>query len=394
MTIAEELKRAKEQIRVLERELVKAQQRENELYRIIETLDSHIFRCRKDENGEIIPLFSEGRIAQRYRLKTGQVEGKSLREIMGEKLYAELEPYYSKAFDGESVEYRGFLYGKRFFSVMVIPFLRGPTGQVKEVVGIIHDITEVHVSQIEAQRNSEVLNRFIDYNPYSIQILDGKGYHLRENKAYLNLFKTRPGENWSLLDDSQLKKSGLKGLLSRVLQGEVVETPPVWYNAHLTDPKHPDNPVCIGSVIFPVFLSSGKLEYIVLIREDITSRVEAEKALRSSERRMKNILMANPAVIYTSEIRKPWNWTFISENVFHLTGYSCHDFLRNEGLWLKCIHPEERDRVHSEIPLVFEEGYHITEYRFKCKNGEYIWILDESRIVMGDDGQPVWGRVT
>jgi hypothetical protein len=43
MTIAEELKRAKEQIRVLERELVKAQQRENELYRIIETLDSHIF---------------------------------------------------------------------------------------------------------------------------------------------------------------------------------------------------------------------------------------------------------------------------------------------------------------------------------------------------------------
>ncbi|SFF03429.1 PAS domain-containing protein [Thermophagus xiamenensis] len=394
MTISDELKRAKEQIRYLERELATARQRENEFYRIIDTLDSHIFRCRKNEKGDIIPLFSAGRIAQRYRLKNNQVIGKKLREVLGEKTYAELEPYYNKAFEGQSAEYRGFLYGKRFFSVMVIPFLRGPTGQVEEVVGIIHDITEVHITQLEAQRNSEVLNRFIDYNPYSIQILDSKGYHIRENKAFLNLFKTRPGKNWSLMDDWQVKNSGLNELLSRVLQGEVVETPPVWYNAHLTDSKYPNNPICVGSVIFPVFLSSGKLEYIVLIHEDITSRVKAEKALRSSERRMKNILMTNPAVIYTSEVNKPWNWTFISENVFRLTGYSCHDFLRNEGLWINCIHPDDRDRVQSGIPLVFEEGYHITEYRFKCKNGEYIWILDESRIVMGDDGQPVWGRVT
>ncbi|MGQ1891099.1 ATP-binding protein [Thermophagus sp. OGC60D27] len=389
MAISEELKRAQIKIRLLERELDQVRQKENEFYRIIETLESHIFRCKKDEKGEIIPLFSEGKIARRYRMRTHQVQGKTLRDIMGEKPYSYLEPYYIRAFEGESVEFRGFLYGSRYFSVRVLPSQRDAAGRVVEVVGITQDITEIHIAQIESKRNSEVLNRIIEYNPYSIQILDAKGHHIRENKAFLELFKTLPDQNWSLLDDNQILGQGLNDLLIRVKNGEVVETPPVWYNAHLTNKKYPDHPICIGSVIFPVLLSSGQLEYIVLMHEDITARIMAEDALKASERRMKHLLASNPAVIYTSEITSPWDWTFISDNVSHLTGYDPKDFLENKGLWTKSIHPDDRERILKEIPLVFESGYHVMEYRFRCKNNKYIWILDEARIVFDSDGSPL-----
>ncbi|WP_462318472.1 ATP-binding protein [Marinilabilia sp.] len=389
MSQKDPLEKAHEEIRALQKQLSGYREREADLIQIIRTLDSHIFRCQKGEDGKYYAMFSEGKIARLYNLQTNKIKDKTLEEVMGEEPFARLKPYYDQAFEGRSVEYRGFLFDGRFFSVKLTPSVKSKEGEVVEVVGITQDITEVHTSQLETQKMTDVLNRIIEHNPYSIQILDENGYHLRANKAFLKLFKTEPDKGWSILQDEQITGGGLKDRLNRVLQGEMVETPPIWYNAHLLDSKYPDNPICIGSVIFPVFLSDGKLEFIVLMHEDITERINAQEALKRNSERMNHLLSSNPAVIYTSEVMPPYNWTFISENVSSLTGYSPDDFLYNHCFWTEHIHPDEQTEALENLDKIMLDGHMIMEYRFRCKDGRYIWILDETKVLYDSEGDPL-----
>jgi hypothetical protein len=43
----------------------------------------------------------------------------------------------------------------------------------------------------------------------------------------------------------------------------------VWYNAHLLYPEAPDKLVCFRSTVFPVMDNGGKMEYFVVMFEDM-----------------------------------------------------------------------------------------------------------------------------
>ncbi|PWD99104.1 PAS domain-containing sensor histidine kinase [Marinilabilia rubra] len=389
MSKRKQLEQAHDRIKELEEQLSKSHDKEINLLQIIQKLESHIFRCKKGGDGKYYSTFSEGKLARLYNIRTDHVKERTLEEVMGREPFSRLKPYYDQVFEGKTVEYRGFLFDGRFFSMKLTPSVKDGAGNVVEAVGITQDITEVHTSQLETQKMSDVLNRIIEYNPYSIQILDQKGYHLRANKAFFNLFKTEPDKGWSILQDEQITGGGLKERLYRVFQGEIVQTPPIWYNAHLLDPKYPDNPICIGSVIFPVFLSDGKLEFIVLMHEDITERINAQDALKRNSEKMDHLLSSNPAVIYTSEVLPPYQWTFISANVSDLTGYLPEDFLYSQSFWSEHVHPDDQAETLEKLDKIVLDGHLIMEYRFRCKDGSYIWILDETKILYDSEGDPM-----
>lgn len=389
MSTRNELDNARKRIELLQKQLAKSKAKEEELLKLIGTLDIHVYRCTKGSDGNFYPWFSEGKIAHQYNMRTHQVAGKTLEEIMGEDAYQRLKPYYTEAFEGKTSEYRGFFFHQHVFSVKVIPAVKNEAGEVVEVVGITQDITEAYNSEIESKKMSDVLNRIIEFNPYSIQILDDKGYHVRSNKAFIKLFKTEPDKGWSILKDAQIEGGGLQEQLAGVFKGDVIQTPPIWYNAHLVNEKYPDNPICIGSVMFPVFLSDGKLEYIVLMHEDITDRINAEENLQKNSERMRHLLSSNPAVIYTSEAVAPFRWTFISENVSALTGFRPSDFLNNTDFWSGHLHPEDQEKALPSLEKCIDQGHCVTEYRVRCKDGNYIWILDETKLIFDKQGNPI-----
>lgn len=389
MGTQKQLEDALAQIDLLEKKLSQSREKESNLLKILENLDSQIFSIKKNSDGEYTPFFSVGKIAQKYNIQTEQVKGKTIQEIIGDEPFSRLKPYYDRAFSSETVEYRGFLFNDRYFSQTIAPLTKNKEGQITEVVGINYDITDIHKLEIENKKNAEVLNRIIEHNPYSIQILNADGYHIRENKAFLKLFKAVPDEKWSILKDPQILESGFGELLQHVMKGNVVKTPPLWYNAHLVDPKYPDHLICIGSVIFPVFLSDGKLEFIVLMHEDITISKVAKEKLKKSEQQLRHLLSSNPAVIYTSKVVPPYDWTFISDNVSNLTGFTSDDFLNNQNFWSEHVHPDDRQKVMDELPIVLGNGAHIMEYRFQCKAGKVIWILDETKVIYDSRGNPL-----
>jgi PAS domain S-box-containing protein len=67
--------------------------------------------------------------------------------------------------------------------------------------------------------------------------------------------------------------------------------------------------------------------------------------------------------------------------------------------WPDHLHPEDARRILDECPRLVERGKGTLEYRFRRREGGYIWILDTFRVVYDDAGRPLelvgaWADIT
>jgi PAS domain S-box-containing protein len=143
----------------------------------------------------------------------------------------------------------------------------------------------------------------------------------------------------------------------------------------------------------------GRVSQVLAIVHDITDSKQAQLELQRTEDRLRYLLTANPAVIYACEASGRYTATFVSENVTGMLGYHSWDFLADPHFWAQQIHPDDRERVFADLPTILDRGWHVYEYRFRHHNGNYIWMRDELRLILDEQGEPLeiigyWSDIT
>jgi PAS domain S-box-containing protein len=108
-----------------------------------------------------------------------------------------------------------------------------------------------------------------------------------------------------------------------------------------------------------------------------------------TEQRIRHILSSSPAIIYTCRVDRDFGVTFVSENVTTLLGYTVKECLDNQNFWKENLHPDDRDRVLENYPSFYGIERYAHEYRFRKKDGGYLWISDEMRVTHDSEGNPV-----
>ncbi len=110
---------------------------------------------------------------------------------------------------------------------------------------------------------------------------------------------------------------------------------------------------------------------------DVSDRKRLELALKTSEKRLKNILATASASIFSFRIFTNLEWEYeyqstASEIIF---GYSAAELLADKMLWLSRVYPEDREKVmYSRFLQSVTEGACSVEYRFHHKDGSLRWI--------------------
>jgi diguanylate cyclase (GGDEF)-like protein len=72
-------------------------------------------------------------------------------------------------------------------------------------------------------------------------------------------------------------------------------------------------------------------------------------------------------------------------------GYTVHDWTWTPDFWLDRLHPDDRFVVEEE-----DEGSdatrdrYVSEYRFRVKDGSWMWVHDEAVFVPTEDGDGFW----
>jgi PAS domain S-box-containing protein len=133
----------------------------------------------------------------------------------------------------------------------------------------------------------------------------------------------------------------------------------------------------------------GEKNFIQAIFRDVTERKKAEQQILVANERLQYLLSSTSAVIYTSKTYGDYGATFISDNVREMTGYEPQKFIEEPSLWLDHIHPEDVERVLKEVQNIFKKDRYAYEYRFQHKDGRYIWMRDEMKLVRDNNGNPL-----
>ena len=121
--------------------------------------------------------------------------------------------------------------------------------------------------------------------------------------------------------------------------------------------------------------------------------------VRSARQRLQYLLAASPAIIYTTRASGSYGCTFISENLQAIMGYAPQEMTTDPKCWPERLHPDDASRVFHDLPPLIAAGGGTVTYRFRHRDGHYIWIQDTFRVVCDKAGQPIelvgaWANVS
>jgi PAS domain S-box-containing protein len=107
--------------------------------------------------------------------------------------------------------------------------------------------------------------------------------------------------------------------------------------------------------------------------------------LREAEVRYRALVEQIPAIIYT-EIEDEASHignrdVYISPQAESILGYSPFEWQADPELWIRAMHPDDRDRVVQDDRASVETGTFSSEYRMIARDGRVVWFQDEANVV-------------
>ena len=119
--------------------------------------------------------------------------------------------------------------------------------------------------------------------------------------------------------------------------------------------------------------SSGKPTGFVAITKDITERKKAEKALKESEKKYRELVDLLPQIVF--EFDERGNFTFANRKGFESFGYTLEDFEKGVNV-LQMFIPEDRERAKKNVQRKLSgEKFSGTEYTALRKDGSTFPVM-------------------
>src|ERR1051326_4371720 len=80
-------------------------------------------------------------------------------------------------------------------------------------------------------------------------------------------------------------------------------------------------------------------------------------------------------------------------------GYSPQEMIADPKCWSGNLHPDDAPRVFDEMRPLIERGGGTVEYRFRHRDGHYIWIQDSFKVITDQTGHAselvgAWADIT
>lgn len=132
----------------------------------------------------------------------------------------------------------------------------------------------------------------------------------------------------------------------------------------------------IGQLAFAGVMVGG----LALLVSQVARLLDTAESRRGAlEAHYQRLVEQLPLVVYVDDLSDASSNIYTSPQVEPLLGYTVEEWVSDPELFVKVLHPDDRERVLAEVHRTNVEGEPFAcEYRVITKDGRIVWIHDES----------------
>jgi len=156
----------------------------------------------------------------------------------------------------------------------------------------------------------------------------------------------------------------------------------------------PDDEAVGAVVVWDSSPGSANEEQLAALA-DLTSQIEwelfrwelfeAKRRLEDSEERLSLALEGSGQVVWDWDV--PAATMTTSAHTLAMLGHEPEALSGDPWKWDAFFHPDDKDRIYAELRRVFKGRADVLEieYRMRCKDGSYKWVLDRGKVSGRDE---------
>jgi len=269
---------------------------------------------------------------------------------------------------------------------------RDEAGEAIGILGYIYDITALQVSQRESVEKERRLRSLVEYSPTGILRIGLDGNILEVNQRMVDMLGSPSREatqSFNMFKFQPLIKAGIAEKFQETIAENRIVSFAGEYESNWGKNLH------FKLIISPVLDAEGQVIGAQANMEDMTDTYLAEldkQKLQKAQLEERRIFMAGPIMILKWGYSAEDPLLYVSENVEKILGYTVEEFMSDNMVPTKIIHPDDLEQVRENTRAGLDGGgsaFDTAPYRLQKKDGSYIWVSDYSTINRDANGKPI-----
>src|SRR5215203_2055804 len=99
-----------------------------------------------------------------------------------------------------------------------------------------------------------------------------------------------------------------------------------------------------------------------------------QAALRDAEIKYQALVEQISAVVFLDDINETETTLYMSPRIHELTGYTSEEWRADPEIWMRCLHPDDQERIDREYEKSHRYGTTFAEeYRLIRRDGRVVW---------------------
>jgi PAS domain S-box-containing protein len=253
--------------------------------------------------------------------------------------------------------------------------IKNSTGEIYRIVGIAEDISERKRVQKELQDAKKMYQQILDAITDFILVKGPQSRIVWANKAFRDYYQMENSELIGIVANKFEEPDYIQQYIlddARVFNsGEVRQV--------LEEPiKSGDGEVhYFDTIKSPIFDTEGEVVMTVGVSRNTTERKQAEKALRESEERFRQLAenIQDSFWLVSVDFR---DVLYLSPAYEQIWGRTREEFYANNCNFIDWVYPEDKHFLLDTVPRILQGESTSTEYRILWPDGTIRWLCDRA----------------